>query len=675
MASGPTVVVRILGNLKNLTDSFKDAQTKGSSAAKGLHDAFSGTLAAINKTGVLGPFGDALAGVDTALDSVTKHAKDIGPAMMGVGGALAGIGVGLSALGSKDQAAHQQLQAAVEATGRSYDDYGKQVDEAIKKQEKFGNTANTTQDALRVLTQATNDPAKALEYLGTASDLAAAKHEDLVTAATALGKAYNGNTKVLKEFGVTLETSKQATTALTTAQKQSQSADDNLARAKKSLADIELVNQGRTKLTIGQQIQLKNAQQAVINATTKAGEAHKKLATAQDVATKSANSGGQAVDILGQKLKGQASAAADTFGGKIAALRAHFDDAAAELGQKYGPAITAAGSVMAGLGGAITATQSVLKIFTTTQEAATVATEGMTGAEIAADAAGLPLLATVGLVVLAVAALVAIAIVLYKNWSTIWGGIKAIAIDVWNWIKANWPLLLGILLGPIALAAALIYKYWNQIWSGIQVVYHWIAANWPLLLAILTGPIGLAIRWIVQNWGSITSTFSSVLGSIERIWSSIYGALTSPISSAIGWISGAAGQIAGFFSSAAGGIANTFVGIAGSITGPIRGAFDGIASIWNSTVGSLSFKIPGWVPGLGGDGFSMPKIPRLAQGGLITGEGIVYVHPGEVISPAPDSVTARRGPALVIQSATFNQGVDVDLLMRRTAWLVKTRGM
>jgi hypothetical protein len=46
--------------------------------------------------------------------------------------------------------------------------------------------------------------------------------------------------------------------------------------------------------------------------------------------------------------------------------------------------------------------------------------------------------------------------------------------------------------------------------------------------------------------------------------------------------------------------------------------FNGIASLWNNTVGKLSFKAPSWVPGIGGKGFEVPNIPMLAEGGIVT---------------------------------------------------------
>jgi len=46
--------------------------------------------------------------------------------------------------------------------------------------------------------------------------------------------------------------------------------------------------------------------------------------------------------------------------------------------------------------------------------------------------------------------------------------------------------------------------------------------------------------------------------------------------------------------------------------------FNGIARIWNGTLGKLAFKLPDWLPGdLGGKGFSMPNIPMLADGGIV----------------------------------------------------------
>jgi hypothetical protein len=63
--------------------------------------------------------------------------------------------------------------------------------------------------------------------------------------------------------------------------------------------------------------------------------------------------------------------------------------------------------------------------------------------------------------------------------------------------------------------------------------------------------------------------------------------------------------------------------------------FNGIASVWNNTIGKFSFTVPSWVPGIGGKGFSMPDIPMLANGGIVTGPTLAMIGEG-------------RGPEAVI---------------------------
>ena len=53
--------------------------------------------------------------------------------------------------------------------------------------------------------------------------------------------------------------------------------------------------------------------------------------------------------------------------------------------------------------------------------------------------------------------------------------------------------------------------------------------------------------------------------------------------------------------------------------------FNGIAKLWNNTVGKLSFSIPDWVPGIGGKGFSVPNIPMLGDGGIVTGPTLAMI--------------------------------------------------
>jgi len=80
-----------------------------------------------------------------------------------------------------------------------------------------------------------------------------------------------------------------------------------------------------------------------------------------------------------------------------------------------------------------------------------------------------------------------------------------------------------------------------------------------------------------------------------------------------------------------------------------RAVFNGIARLWNSTVGQLSFTFPDWVPGLGGRSFSAPRIPELAEGGIVTGPTLALI--------------GERGPEAVIPLNRANPmgGVTINV--------------
>jgi hypothetical protein len=66
----------------------------------------------------------------------------------------------------------------------------------------------------------------------------------------------------------------------------------------------------------------------------------------------------------------------------------------------------------------------------------------------------------------------------------------------------------------------------------------------------------------------------------------------------------------------------------GFVMGVYKAIFNGIATLWNNTIGKLSFEVPKWVPGLGGKGFDVPNIPMLAAGGIVTSPTLAMIGEG-----------------------------------------------
>jgi hypothetical protein len=79
-----------------------------------------------------------------------------------------------------------------------------------------------------------------------------------------------------------------------------------------------------------------------------------------------------------------------------------------------------------------------------------------------------------------------------------------------------------------------------------------------------------------------------------------------------------------------------------SLLATVKTIFNGIATIWNNTVGKLSFKLPSWIPGIGGKGFDMPNIPMMAQGGIVNSPTLALI--------------GERGPEAVIPLSGANAG-------------------
>jgi hypothetical protein len=78
-----------------------------------------------------------------------------------------------------------------------------------------------------------------------------------------------------------------------------------------------------------------------------------------------------------------------------------------------------------------------------------------------------------------------------------------------------------------------------------------------------------------------------------------------------------------------------------------RSVFNGIANAWNNTIGKLSFKVPDWVPGLGGKGFGVPDIPRLADGGIVASPTLALI--------------GEAGPEAVVPLSRMNQMGNVTI--------------
>jgi TP901 family phage tail tape measure protein len=190
---------------------------------------------------------------------------------------------------------------------------------------------------------------------------------------------------------------------------------------------------------------------------------------------------------------------------------------AAYIGVKAVSAFNAVKSAVSDVGQGMTWLGTKLGILAGEQEAETAATEAATVAqgELAAaeDATGIGEL-IVGLVLLA-----AVIYEVVKHWKMFEDAgkdafrfVEHAAEDAFHWVEHNWPLILGILLGPIALASALIYMHWRGIVTGAEDAIHDIGSWFGRLP-------GMVLSWVSSFghllWSAGADLLHGLIGGIE----------------------------------------------------------------------------------------------------------------------------------------------------------------
>lgn len=221
----------------------------------------------------------------------------------------------------------------------------------------------------------------------------------------------------------------------------------------------------------------------------------------------------------------------------------------------------------------------------------------------------------------------AVAAVISWAWSSI---VSPILNAWWSFIQGPvlfvLKLLLAIGLAVFAAISAAISAFWNKVGKPV----------FNAVRAVITGIVIPAIQRIIAVAAPIFARLASVISTMWRTASGIFRTFASTVGSLVGTVSRAVGQVISWFGRVAGGIGRALAGVGRAIKAPFETAFNGVKRLWNNTIGRISFTVPSWVPGLGGKGWSFPK---MHSGGLVPG------RPGSeypAVLEAGESVRTRR---------------------------------
>ncbi|AIF45641.1 phage tail tape measure protein [Virgibacillus sp. SK37] len=266
-------------------------------------------------------------------------------------------------------------------------------------------------------------------------------------------------------------------------------------------------------------------------------------------------------------------------------LKHQFD----ELTYTYGDQIQTLGNlstVMMATGPLIQAVAYHQQIATAATKAWTVAQKAGTIAARAFAVAQTMALGPIGLIVAAIAAVIAIGYLLIKHWDTV----KKVGIAVWEGIVQAAEFCWEMLKKGAINAFKILTFQWRMLYQALKIGFEWIKEVGPKL------------------WEGIKNGAKTAFDFIKGVWTKLGDFLSS-----------------------------IFEGAIKIIKAPFNFFIDGFNKIINGLNG-LNIKVPDWVPLIGGErfGFNIPNIPRLHTGGVFNaptsgGEGLALLKDGEMV--------------------------------------------
>lgn len=209
---------------------------------------------------------------------------------------------------------------------------------------------------------------------------------------------------------------------------------------------------------------------------------------------------------------------------------------------------------------------------------------------------------------------------IYNGFKLFSGGIKLLmgTFKSMSLLLAANPFIL-LIAGVIALIAIFVLAYKKVEWfrNGVNAFFRGIKDVGVEAFKFLGG-------YISARFDGIKKNFSNFASASKRIFSGIVDFI--------------AGAFTGDWSRAWKGVMNIFGGIFEGLGAMAKAPLNSMIGLINGFIRGLSrIKIPKWVPGIGGKGFSISEIPFLAEGGsFLNGQAIV----GEA---GPELVTSING--------------------------------
>jgi TP901 family phage tail tape measure protein len=208
-----------------------------------------------------------------------------------------------------------------------------------------------------------------------------------------------------------------------------------------------------------------------------------------------------------------------------------------------------------------------------------------------------------------------VAMVAHKGALLLWRGamvavsatlkIMRVAMAALNLVMRANPIGIVItLLGALVAAGVYVYKNWDTIKAKAIELWNKFSETFPGLAEFVTR----AFNRTMEIVNAAKAVFSNLIDFVKNVFTGQWGEAWTNVQNIF---------------------KNAFEGLILLAKAPLNNLID-MVNIVLGKIGSISIDVPSWVPGVGGEkfGFSIPKIPQLATGGIATRSTIANIGEG-----------------------------------------------
>lgn len=127
------------------------------------------------------------------------------------------------------------------------------------------------------------------------------------------------------------------------------------------------------------------------------------------------------------------------------------------------------------------------------------------------------------------------------------------------------------------------------------------------------------VKWLTELLGpTFTVVFATIAGVVDSLLDTFRNLIRNAKELFNGLVDFIAGVFTGDWGRAWNGVKSIFSGIVGGLVSIFKAPINGIIGLINGFIGGINqIRIPDWVPGVGGRGINIPRIPYLAKGAVI----------------------------------------------------------